>query len=47
MLLLTLGLLSLAVFVIAWRVSGRLELSEVPRWSRARRSGKAARWDWE
>ena len=47
MLVLTLGLLSLAVFVIAWRVSFRLELSEVPRWPIARRSGKASRWDWE
>ena len=46
-LLLTLGLLFLAVFAVAWRLSVRLELSDVPQWPIARRSGKASRWDWE
>ena len=47
MLLLTLGLLSLAAFVVAWLLSVRLELNEVQRWPIAQRSGTATRWDWE
>ena len=47
LLLLTLGLLSLATVVVTWRVSVRIGLSKAPLLTRARRSWTANRWDWE